>query len=308
MRELEREPVEIVDVSPRDGLQAEPAQVDTGTKIELVRRLLDAGVRRLEVASFVSPTRVPQMADAEAVLAGLPRDRGASFIGLVLNRRGFDRAAAAGIDEVNFVVVASDTFNRRNQGTGTEESVAVFQDIARAARGANLPLGVTLGAAFGCPYEGEVPVDRVVDLAGRLCASGAAELALADTIGVAAPSDVEQRVAAVREVIGDTPLRCHLHNTRNTGLANAYAAYQAGVRILDASCGGIGGCPFAPRSTGNVPTEDLLYMLGRMGVPTGVELEGVIETARWLEPHLGREVPGLVTRAGPFPPRDAGPR
>ncbi len=298
---MSREAVEIVDVGPRDGLQNEAVHFDTEAKVEFVLRLLDAGVRRMEVASFVNPKRVPQMADAEQELAALPRDRGAVSIGLVHTARGFERAAAAGVDEVNFVVVASDTFNRKNQGASTEESLAVFDQIARSSRDAGLPCGVTLSAAFGCPYEGEVSLDRVLELTKRNVDSGPTEVALADTIGVAAPSDVAERVAAVRELTGDVQLRCHFHNTRNTGLANAYAAYEAGVRILDASCGGIGGCPFAPDATGNVPTEDLIYMLERMGVPTGVDLVALIATARWLEERLEHPVPGLVTRAGPFP-------
>ena len=298
---MTRDAVEIVDVGPRDGLQNESVHLPSESKVEFICRLLDAGVRRLEVASFVNPKRVPQMADAEQVLDALPRDRGAVYIGLVLNGRGFERAAAAGVDEVNFVVVASDTFNRKNQGVSTAESLAVWDEVARLARDAGIACGVTLGAAFGCPYEGEVPVERLVELAKRLVDSGPTEVALADSVGVAAPSDVTERVRAVREITREIPLRAHFHNTRNTGLANAYAAYEAGVRILDASCGGIGGCPFAPNATGNIPTEDLLYMLHRMGVPTGIHIPDVIETSRWLEEQLEHPVPALVTRAGLFP-------
>ncbi len=298
---MSREPVEIVDVGPRDGLQNEAVRFGTAAKLEFIGRLLDAGVRRMEVASFVNPKRVPQMADAEQVLAALPRDIGAVYIGLVMNLRGFERAVAAAVDEVNFVVVASETFNRKNQGVGTQESLAVWEEIARSSREVGIRCGVTLSAAFGCPYEGEIPLGRVVELAKRVVDSGPAEVALAENIGVSAPSEVVERVAAVGEITGDIPLRCHFHNTRNTGLANAYAAYEAGVRVLDASCGGIGGCPFAPDATGNIPTEDLLYMLERMGVPTGIELPAVIETAHWLGKQLGHTVPALVTRAGLFP-------
>lgn len=297
--------VEIVEVGPRDGLQNEPTPLDTATKVAFIERLLDAGVRRLEVASFVNPKRVPQMADAEALMKALPRDRGASYIGLALNGRGFERAAAAGVDEVNFVVVASDTFNRKNQGATTAETLEVCAEVAGAAQRAAIPCGVTLAAAFGCPYEGEVPLARVVELAERVCESGATELALADTIGVAVPGEVVERVEAVREVAGPIPLRCHFHNTRNTGIANAWAAYQAGIRILDASCGGIGGCPFAPNATGNIPTEDLLYVLDRMNISSGVELARVMETTRWLEGRLGHATPALVTRAGVFPSGEA---
>jgi hydroxymethylglutaryl-CoA lyase len=294
--------VQIVEVSPRDGLQNESALLPTEAKAELIKRAVDAGLRRVEVASFVNAKRVPQMADAEALLAALPRDGRASYIGLVLNRRGLERALAAGVSEVNFVVVASDTFNRRNQGVGTDESLAAWREVARAAQEARIPCSITIGAAFGCPFEGEVPVMRIVEVARRAAESGPSEIALADTIGVAAPSDVTERLHAVNQVIGNIPMRCHLHNTRNTGLANAYAAIQAGIAALDSSIGGIGGCPFAPASTGNIPTEDLLYMLNRMRVYTGLSISAIIETARWLEGQLSRPVPGMLVKSGLFPP------
>jgi hydroxymethylglutaryl-CoA lyase len=294
--------VELVEVGPRDGLQNEPVVLSTERKLELVVRLLDAGLRRIEVASFVNPRRVPQMADAEALLARLPRDRGAVYVGLVLNARGLERARAAGVDELNFAVVASDAFGRRNQGADVQQSLAEWHEVARAARAAGLRASVCISAAFGCPYEGEVPLARVIDVARRALDAEPAELALADTLGVAVPGEVLERVDALRALAPSVPLRCHFHNTRNTALANVYAAYQAGVRVFDASLGGIGGCPFAPSATGNLPTEDVVYMLERMGVPTGVRLERLIETSRWLEPHLGHPVPALLTRAGPFPP------
>lgn len=293
--------LEIIDVGPRDGLQNEAVELDTGVKVEFITRLVEAGIRRLEVASFVNPKRVPRMADAEDVLARLPRDLGATYMGLVLNRRGFDRAVEAKVDQVNFVVVASDTFNRRNQGVTSDETLAIWEEIATAADQGGIFCGATIGAAFGCPFEGEVPVERVRDIAKRLADTGAREIALADTIGVAVPSDVLRRVEAVREVIGDISLRCHFHNTRNTGLANAFAALEAGISILDASCGGLGGCPFAPAATGNIPTEDLLYMAGRMGLETGVDLEKLIEVSLWIEEKLGRKTPAMVSKAGPFP-------
>lgn len=298
--------IEIVDVGPRDGLQNEAADLDTGAKVEFISRLLDAGLRRIEVASFVDPGRVPRMADAEDVVARLPRDRGARYIGLVLNRRGFERAAAAGVDEINFVVVATDTFNRRNQGATTNESLAVWEQIAVLADDAGIPCGATIGAAFGCPFEGEVAMARVVEIARRLAATGAREIALADTIGVAVPSEVTRRVDEVRAVADGISLRCHFHNTRNTGLANAYAAIEAGVSVLDASCGGIGGCPFAPAATGNVPTEDMVYMIERMGYRTGIDLDRLIAVTHWLERRLDHAVPALVSKAGPFP-RDGAP-
>jgi hydroxymethylglutaryl-CoA lyase len=295
------ERVEIVDVGPRDGLQMEPEVLDAATKIEFVTRLVDAGIRRLEVASFVNPKRVPQMADAEVVVRGLPRREDVTYIGLILNERGFERARDCGVDEVGFVVVASDTFNRRNQGVGTEESIAAWERIAAQAAEAGLRANVTISAAFGCPFEGEVPEDRVVDIACKLAEARPVELAIADTIGVGVPTQVSSLIGKVRAALPEMPLRCHFHNTRNTGLANAYAALMAGVATLDASTGGIGGCPFAPAATGNVPTEDLLYMLERGGIETAVSLAGVIATAKWLQERLGRKVPSMLTKAGGFP-------
>ncbi len=298
---MERASVEIVEVSPRDGLQAEDAVVDTGTKVELITRAVDAGVRRIEVASFVNPKRVPQMADGEQVVAALPARDDVTWIGLVLNRRGVDRAIAAGLREVNGVAVCTDTFGERNQGVTSAGSVEVFADIARAAHDAGVRPTVTVSVAFGCPYEGEVAVERLVDVARACADAGAAEVSLADTIGVADPVSVRERVEAVRDAIGDVRLRAHFHNTRNTGIACAYAAYEAGVRVLDASLGGIGGCPFAPNATGNIPTEDLAFMLQRMGVDTGLDLDALAAIVPWIEGKLGKRVPGLLAKAGPFP-------
>ena len=294
--------MQIVDVAPRDGLQSDPAVVSTDTKVELIERLVAAGITRLEAASFVNPKRVPQMADAEQLMAALPRSDGVSYIGLVMNRRGLDRALAAGVDEVNAVVVCSDTFCERNQGMTTAEALDVWSELAEEAQAAGVVAGVTLAASFGCPYEGEVPVARLVEVAGRAAESGPAEIALADSIGVAVPPDVTERVAAVREVVGDgVALRAHFHNTRNTGFANAVAAVDAGVTVLDSSLGGIGGCPFAPAATGNIATEDLAYLLERMGVQTGLSLEALCESAQWLEQALEHPVPGLLSKAGGFP-------
>jgi hydroxymethylglutaryl-CoA lyase len=294
--------VEIVEVGPRDGLQNEDVVVDTATKVSLIERMLDAGVRRVEATSFVHPERVPQMADADAVMAAVPRDRGASYIGLVLNERGLDRALAAGVDEVNVVVVATETFSQRNQGVGVDGMLDAWQRIARRARDAGLRTSVTISAAFGCPFEGEVPAQRVVEIADRAATAGPDEIALADTIGVGVPPQVTGLVRAVREEVGGIPLRCHFHNTRNTGFANVVAALDAGVAALDASVGGIGGCPFAPAATGNIATEDLIYLLDRMGVTHGVDLELASRTAEWIGDQLGSTVPGLLSRAGPFPP------
>jgi hydroxymethylglutaryl-CoA lyase len=293
--------IEIVEVGPRDGLQSEPEVLATPTKVELIRRLVAAGLKRVEVASFVNPKKVPQMADAEQVLAALPVSPTVRYIGLVLNRKGFERASAAGCREISMALAVSDTFNRRNQGVGTDESIAAWLDIAQAAHTAGIAPQITLSTAFGCPFEGEVPPQRVVEVAQRVAAGRPIELALADTIGVGVPAQVTDLIARVQAALPGLKLRCHFHNTRNTGLANAYAAVQAGVQVLDASVGGIGGCPFAPGATGNIPTEDLIYMLHRSGFDTGVDLEELIEAGKWLQDQLGRPVPGLLVKAGPFP-------
>lgn len=301
---MARDFFEIIEVSPRDGIQNEQTLLSTDQKLGLIGRAVSAGLRRLEVTSFVNPARVPQMADADAVCAGLPKGA-ARHIGLTLNARGFERAVAAGLDEANFVVVASETFNRRNQGVGTFESIAALAGLTAGAP-ENIALGVTIGAAFGCPFEGEVPLARLMQVVEGVMAEAPAELALADTIGVATPRDISERVAAVRAAFPDVPLRLHLHNTRNTGIANAWAGIEAGVRRLDASLGGTGGCPFAPRATGNIATEDLVYMLDRSGIETGVDLDAAIRAAEWLEAQLGHSIPGQVMKAGGFPaPRAA---
>jgi hydroxymethylglutaryl-CoA lyase len=297
--------IEIVEVGPRDGLQNEPVTFSTTAKLEFINRAVAAGVRRLEVASFVNPKRVPQMADADELVKSLPRRGDVTYIGLVLNRRGFERALAAGCDEIGMVVVASDTFNQRNQGVSTAQSVDAWLDIASRARAAGVRAQVAVSAAFGCPFEGRIEPERVVDLVRQVAAAGPREIALADTIGVAVPTQVTDLLTRVRAAVPDMPLRCHFHNTRNTGIANAYAAVAAGVQVLDASMGGIGGCPFAPKATGNIPTEDLVYMLEHMGVATGLDLEALMATSRWLQTQLGRPVPGLVVKAGGFPSRTA---
>jgi hydroxymethylglutaryl-CoA lyase len=294
--------VEVVEVGPRDGLQSQPTLVDTQTKLEFIARLVDAGVRRLEVASFVNPKRVPQMADADEVIARLPRRPGVRYIGLVLNQRGFERAAASAIDQINSVAVASDTFCRRNQGVDSAEMFEAIRGMAREAAVQGRFFGVTIAAAFGCPFEGEVPQARVLDMVRRYAGLGVAELALADTIGVAVPDQVARMVDAVLPLLGDIPLRMHFHNTRNTGIANIYAAVTGGVRIFDASCGGVGGCPFAPGATGNVGTEDVVYMLHRMGCDTGISLPDVVAVAHWLAGPLGARPPAMVSRASLFPP------
>lgn len=293
--------IQIVEVGPRDGLQSEPEVLSTATKVELIRRLVDAGLKRVEVASFVNPKRVPQMADAEAVLAALPQKPGVQYVGLVLNRKGFDRALAAGCTEIGMVAVATDSFGERNQGSTMEECIRGWEEIAPLAHAAGIRAQVTISVSFGCPFEGEVPPARVVEIARRLAAAKPLEIVLADTIGVAVPSQVTALVDQVGAAIGDVPLRCHFHNTRNTAIANAYAAVLAGVNTLDASVGGVGGCPFAPNATGNVGTEDLVYMLSRAGYDTGIDLTKLIETAHWLQEQRGKPVPSMVSKAGGFP-------
>ena len=294
--------VSIVEVGPRDGLQSEPEILPTDSKRHFIELAIDAGIRRLEVASFVHPKRVPQMADAEALIETLPDVEGVSYIGLLMNQRGLDRALATRVHEIGMVVVASDTYNERNQGVPTQGSIDAWLEIASRAKQNGKIANVMISSAFGCPFEGEVPVSRVVDIARQVLAAGPAELGIADSIGVAVPAQVTELVAALHAAIGsDIPLRFHLHNTRNTGLANAQAAVDAGAASLDASIGGIGGCPFAPAATGNVPTDDLLYLLSRSGIETGVSLDKIIDASRWLERELGRGVPAMLPKAGPFP-------
>jgi hydroxymethylglutaryl-CoA lyase len=293
--------VEIVEVGPRDGLQSEPDVLPTQIKLELIQRLTDAGVRRVEVASFVNPKRVPQMADAEDVLAGLDKNSGVQYVGLVLNRKGFDRALAAGCTEIGMVTAATDSFAERNQGASVEQTVQAWEEIAPLAASAGMRAQVTISVAFGCPFEGEVSAQKVVELAKRLARSNPVEIAIADTIGVAVPPQVSDLVARTQEAVGDIPLRCHFHNTRNTAVANAFAAVTAGVRTLDSSVGGIGGCPFAPNATGNVATEDLVYMLSRAGFDTNIDLYKLIGIAQWLEQVRARPVPSMVSKAGGFP-------
>ena len=295
--------IEIVEVGPRDGLQNESVLFSTPQKLELIGRALDAGVRRIEATSFVSPKLVPQMADADAVAAGLPRREGVIYIGLVLNKRGALRAIEAGMDELGAVCAASDGFATRNQGQGSDESLAMCCEVVRLARQEGRRGQITISTAFGCPFDGEVDPARVVDMARIAAAAGPVEIAIADTIGVAAPRDVADLVARVSAAIKPLPVRVHFHNTRNTGLANVWAAVNAGAATVDASLGGIGGCPFAPRATGNVPTEDVVYMLERSGFHTGLDLDRLIGSAQWLGEQMGHEIPGMLSRAGSFPKR-----
>jgi hydroxymethylglutaryl-CoA lyase len=294
--------ITIVEVSPRDGLQNESVVLSTDAKVDLITQLVEAGARRVEAVSFAHPKLVPAMADAEAVMERVPRVDGVSYAGLVLNRRGLDRALATGVDEVNVVVCVSNTFSERNQNMSTDEAMRVAVEVIEGARARELFTTLTLATSFGCPFEGEVSADRVVELAAAGAAAGVDELCLGDTIGVGVPSQVRDPTARIRDEVGDQPpLRYHFHNTRNTGFANAFAAVLDGVTVLDSSAGGIGGCPFAPKATGNIATDDLVYLLERMGLRTGFDLERLLPTATFLSRELGHQVPALLPRAGTFP-------
>jgi hydroxymethylglutaryl-CoA lyase len=296
------ERVELVEVSPRDGLQNEAALIGTDDKLGLIDRAHRAGLARIEVTSFVNPAKVPQMADADAVMAGVRGRDDISASVLALNLKGVERALQAGARDINYVIVASDEFSIRNNGAPTLDTLKVWPQVVERVRGAGARLGFVLGASFGCPFEGEVPVARIAMIAEAIAAHAPDEFALADTIGVGVPADVKARFAAIASILpSQTQLRAHFHNTRNTGVANALVAYEAGVRILDSSLGGIGGCPFAPGAAGNVATEDLVYMFERSGIATGVDLDAAIDAARWITGRLGRQATGMVSRAPRFP-------
>ncbi len=297
--------IEIVEVGARDGLQNEAGVVPTDIKVALIRRLIGAGARRVEVASFVHPARVPQMADAEAVvdaLGDIPGD--VTLIGLVLNKRGLLRAldtrsgGRRAIDEAGAVAVATDSFGQRNQGQTVDECLAEIESMLRLAADQGLAAQVTISVAWGCPFEGRVPPERVAMIAARLAEAGAPEIALADTIGVAVPAQVTDLFGRVAQAAPGVRLRAHFHNTRGTGIANAWAAAQAGVTVLDSSLGGLGGCPFAPGATGNIATEDLVYLLETSGVETGLDLDRLIATNGWFAPLIGKALPSAVGKAG----------
>ena len=292
--------VTICDVGPRDGLQNQPVTLAPETRAALVDRLAAAGVPRIEAVSFVSPKHVPQMAGAEEVVAAIERREGVVYAGLALNERGYDRLRESGLGEVHFALAASEEFNRRNAGASVEEGMAAGERIVERAKADGIRATVTIGTAFGCPFEGAVDPGRVAELAGRAAAAGADEIVLADTVGVGVPRQVRDLVGRI-EPLG-VPVGMHLHNTLSTVFANDVAALEAGVAVFDASVGGIGGCPFAPRATGNIATEDLVYLFHGEGVETGIDLEALIDVARWLEAQLGRELEGQVYKAGTFAP------
>jgi hydroxymethylglutaryl-CoA lyase len=299
-RPEEESQLNIVEVGPRDGLQNEKQVIATEDKVAYIGLLVEAGLTRIEAVSFARPDRVPQMADAEAVMAKVPRRDSVSYIGLVMNERGLDRAIAAGLDEANLVVVATETFCHRNQGMSVHSALAGTEKMVDRARRAGLKVSVTVGASFGCPFEGEVSTDQVMDIVRAVDHLDVNEIALADTIGVGTPMDVRRLVGATRELT-EKPLRLHLHNTRNTGYANAFAALEAGVSALDSSSGGIGGCPFAPNATGNIATEDLSYLLERSGAPVGLDFDRLLEASDFITTKLGISTPALLGRAGWFP-------
>ncbi len=292
--------VELCDVGPRDGLQNESRSLAPAVRADLVDRLAAAGLPRVEAVSFVNPARVPQMAGAEEVVAALGPHEGTTIAGLALNERGYDRLAATAVREVHMAFAASATFNQKNQNATPEESLAAALRVVERAHADGRRATVTIGTAFGCPFEGAVDPGWVLDLAGRAVRGGADEVVFADTIGVGVPRQVRELVAGGKAAGGRVGV--HLHDTRNTGVANAWAAVEAGADVLDASVGGIGGCPFAPRATGNVATEDLVYLLHGEGVETGVDLGALVEVAVWLGGALERELPGQVHRAGVFAP------
>jgi isopropylmalate/homocitrate/citramalate synthase len=290
--------IEIVDVGPRDGLQNEDKTLPPEVRAELCEKLAAAGVPRVEAASFVNPKRVPQMAGAEEVMAAIERTPGTSYAGLVLNERGYERAIEAGVDEVRYAFPVTETFAKRNQNTTVADATRLATRLVERARLDGVRVSITLSTAFGDPFEGKVGPEHVLDIAGRVAVSAPDEIVLADTIGVGVPSQVRTLVEGVAE--GGITVGCHFHDTRNTGIANAAAAVESGAAVLDASVGGTGGCPFAPKATGNIATEDLIYLLHNMGYETGIDLDALIDVASWLAEQLEKELPGQLHKAGNF--------
>ena len=288
----------VCDVGPRDGLQNESKTLDPAVRAELCDRLATAGLKRIEAASFVNPKLVPQMAGAEEVMAALHRKAGTSYAGLVLNEKGYERAVAAGVDEVHYAFSAADEFGRRNQNATTEEGLKTALALVARARSERVPITVTISVAFGSPFDGPVPATRVLEIVEHLMAVPPDEICLADTIGVGVPAQVRELVRVARSL--GASVGAHFHNTRNTGYANALAALEEGVVSLDASVGGAGGCPFAPNATGNIATEDLVYLLRGMGLDTGIDIDVLIQTSQWLGRQLGKELPGMLARAGDY--------
>ena len=294
---------EIVEVSPRDGLQNEKKILTTKQKVELIARAIDSGFTRIEVTSFVNPKKVPQMFDAAQLVQNLPKKNGKDikYIGLVLNERGFNRALESKLDVANYAIVASDTFSIRNQGAPTLANLTVLEKIYQESSD-KIQITATIAASFGCPFEGEISITHLLSIIDHIAKIGLNEICLADTIGVATPKDIKTKLKAIKASFPSIKVKLHLHNTRNTGIANAWAGIEEGVIGLESSFGGSGGCPFAPKATGNIPTEDLLYMLDRSGIKTGLSLSKSIQTANWLEKQLERTLPGLLKTTDSFPP------
>jgi isopropylmalate/homocitrate/citramalate synthase len=292
--------VQVVDVGPRDGLQNEEKILPPETRAELCERLAAAGVPRIEAASFVNPKKVPQMAGAEEIVAAIDRHPGTSYAGLVLNEKGYERAVQAGVDEVRYAFPVTETFARRNQNTTVSDATDLAGRLTERARLDGVRVSITLSAAFGDPFEGRVEPAHVLDIVEKVAQAAPDEIVLADTIGVGVPRGVRELVEGA--LAFGTTVGCHFHDTRNTGVANAVAAIESGATVLDASVGGTGGCPFAPRATGNIATEDLVYLLHGMGYETGIDLEALIEVAAWMAQQLGKELPGQVYKAGSFEP------
>jgi len=299
---IEKKNIEICDVAPRDGLQSQSRMWSPDERIKLINKLSESGVSRIEAVSFVNPKVVPQMANAELIMQEIDRNKNVDYVGLALNLKGVTRALEAGVDEVRFVVVATETFNQKNQGVSIETTMAGYREIANEVIQSKKKLSGVIGAAFGCPFEGNVMPEKILELSKGFFDMGATEISLADTIGAAVPTQVSELIKMVgSKISGEICLGVHLHNTRNTGFANAAAAAMSGVAYMDASVGGIGGCPFAPRATGNIATEDLCFMLRNMGFETGVKLEKLLSVAEWTQDFFETPLPGQVMKAGLFP-------
>lgn len=290
--------VTVCDVAPRDGLQNQPVILDPATRAEMVNRLARAGVPRIECVSFVNPNRVPTMAGAEEVCAAIEPVEGVVYAGLVLNDKGYDRLRDTMLDEVHYAFASTEEFNQRNSNSSVEDAVQAGLRVVERAREDGRRATITFGVSFGCPFAGKVDPAHILRLAERFVAADVDEIVFADTVGVAVPRQVRHLVAEGVKL--GKPVGVHLHNTRNTGIANALVAIEAGATVVDASVGGIGGCPFAPRATGNICTEDLVYMLNGEGIETGVDVEAMIEIAQWVEGLMGRELEGLLYKAGNF--------
>ena len=290
---------EIIDVTPRDGLQNEPVIFSIEEKLQLISRSIETGISRIEVASFVNPKKVPQMANPEELLNELSIKKRASYSGLVLNERGFSRALDSECDEITFVIVASDEFSLKNQGMTTAQSIDYISELLKNKE-KGIKVCISIAAAFGCPFEGEVKPSRVIEIAEKCLDLRPDEISLADTIGVAVPKDIKQKVEPLISLYPNTPVRLHLHNTRNTAISNAWTAFELGVKRFDASFGGIGGCPFAPNATGNVAIEDLVYLFERSGFDTGVDLDASIKVAEWLRGQVKHPLPSALLAAGDF--------